>query len=323
MKQAPKEKVARRPVHGVLLLDKSLGYSSNQILQKVKWLFRALKAGHTGTLDPLASGVLPICFGAATKFSQLHLNADKCYEAVLRLGVTTSTGDAEGDIVSTRPVVCDAEQVAAAVSSFLGQQWQTPPMTSALKHEGVPLYTLARRGEVIHRNARNITIYSLDLLRCDLTSAEPSIMIRVMCSKGTYIRTLGEDIGAALGCGGHVSYLRRIKTGPFISTQCVTLDDLQAMNECERMGLLLPVNALVSDLLPIVLSGLDVTRFQNGLPRNGSWLDAEQVAVYDADTNLLLGTGCIESGVLSPVRLLSKDETSEMAVRTLEVTENF
>ncbi|RZL93595.1 MAG: tRNA pseudouridine(55) synthase TruB, partial [Variovorax sp.] len=194
---APRTRVQRRPVHGVLLLDKPLGLSSNQALQKAKWLLRAEKAGHTGTLDPLATGVLPLCFGAATKFSQLHLDADKTYEAGVRLGVTTSTGDAEGKVLAEREVNVAAGDLARVQAQFTGPIRQTPPMHSALKKDGKALYEYAREGIEVERAARDVTVYRLELAR----EALDAIRLRATVSKGTYIRTLGEDIGEALGCG--------------------------------------------------------------------------------------------------------------------------
>ncbi|MDO7679832.1 MAG: tRNA pseudouridine(55) synthase TruB, partial [Burkholderiaceae bacterium] len=205
--------VKRRPVHGVLLLDKPIGLSSNQALQKAKWLLRAEKAGHTGTLDPLATGVLPLCFGAATKFSQMHLDADKAYVADVQLGRTTTTADAEGDVLQTRavPALTQADLDAVAVQ-FSGEISQLPPMYSALKKDGKPLYAYARAGETVVREPRQITIFDLQLRLSDVPD---QIKLSVRCSKGTYIRTLGEDIGEALGCGAHLASLRRSQTGGF------------------------------------------------------------------------------------------------------------
>ena len=205
---APRTRVQRRPVHGVLLLDKPLGLSSNQALQKAKWLLRAEKAGHTGTLDPLASGVLPLCFGAATKFSQLHLDADKTYETVVRLGATTTTGDAEGEVIEQRPVQCSVGQVVEVLDRFMGPIVQVPPMHSALKKDGKPLYEYARDGHTVVREPRHVVIHDLELIDMQLAGDEPFLRLRVRCSKGTYIRTLGEDIAQALGCGGHLRFLQ-------------------------------------------------------------------------------------------------------------------
>jgi tRNA pseudouridine55 synthase len=237
-------------VHGVLLLDKPLGLSSNQALQKVKWLLRAEKAGHTGTLDPLATGVLPLCFGAATKFSQLHLDADKTYETTLRLGVTTATGDAEGAVLATQPVTCSVGEVVAVLDRFMGPITQVPPMHSALKKDGKALYEYAREGVEVEREPRAVTIHELDLLAMDLTSDAPTLHLRVHCSKGTYIRTLGEDIGRALGCGAHLSALRRVQTGPFGLADCVTLAQIEALSETDRAALLRPVDGLLADTKP-------------------------------------------------------------------------
>ena len=224
---APRTRVQRRPVHGVLLLDKPLGLSSNQALQKAKWLLRAEKAGHTGTLDPLATGVLPLCFGAATKFSQQHLDADKTYETTVRLGVKTSTADAEGEAIETREVRCTPGQVVEVLDRFMGPISQVPPMHSALKKDGKALYEYAREGETVEREARHVVIHDLELLDMQLQGDAPFLRLRVHCSKGTYIRTLGEDIAEALGCGGHLSALRRVVTGPFEEAQCVTLEALE------------------------------------------------------------------------------------------------
>ena len=210
---APRTRVQRRPVHGVLLLDKPLGLSSNQALQKAKWLLRAEKAGHTGTLDPLATGVLPLCFGAATKFSQLHLDADKTYVATARLGIRTATGDAEGEVIAERPVQVAAEDLARAEALFTGPIRQVPPMHSALKKDGKALYEYAREGIEVERAPRDVVIHALKIAQ----TAAAAIRIEASVSKGTYIRTLGEDIGEALGCGAHLSSLRRTATGGFVA----------------------------------------------------------------------------------------------------------
>ncbi|GBL60287.1 TRNA pseudouridine synthase B [Pseudomonas citronellolis] len=212
----------RRAVNGVLVLDKPRGMSSNQALQKVRWLLNAGKAGHTGSLDPLATGVLPLCFGEATKFSQYLLDADKGYETVAQLGVTTTTGDAEGEVLEERQVTVGREALEALLPRFRGEIEQVPPMYSALKKDGQPLYKLARAGEVVEREARSVTIARLDLLAFEA----PCATLAVSCSKGTYIRTLVEDIGRELGCGAHVAALRRTQAGPFGLAQAVTLEEL-------------------------------------------------------------------------------------------------
>lgn len=212
----------RRAVNGVLVLDKPRGMSSNQALQKVRWLLNAEKAGHTGSLDPLATGVLPLCFGEATKFSQYLLDADKGYETLARLGVTTTTGDAEGEVLEERQVTVGREALEAVLPRFRGEIEQVPPMYSALKKDGQPLYKLARAGEVVEREARSVTIARLELLAFEA----PCATLAVSCSKGTYIRTLVEDIGHKLGCGAHVAALRRTQAGPFGLAQAVTLEEL-------------------------------------------------------------------------------------------------
>ena len=308
---APRARVARRPVHGVLLLDKPLGWSSNQALQKVKWLLRAEKAGHTGTLDPLATGVLPLCFGAATKFSQMHLDADKSYEAVARLGIKTSTGDAEGEVIATRPVNVTEAALNEAVTKLTGPIQQVPPMHSALKKDGRALYEYARAGLEVEREARNVTIYELKVLDFAVNTAQPAIKFVATCSKGTYIRTLGEDLGELLGCGAHLSALRRVRTGNFDQTQCMTLEALEAMTEDERMACLLPVDALLDGHSPVVLDAENAGRYLSGMRRRGNWPDAPNVAVYAGGMHSLLGTGHVKGGELIPGRLLSPQEVRE------------
>ena len=311
-------KITRRPVHGVLLLDKPLGWSSNDALQKVKWLLRAEKAGHTGTLDPLATGVLPLCFGAATKFSQLQLDADKRYEAVARLGQKTSTGDAEGDVIEERPVHVTQEDINEAMQPFIGQIKQTPPMYSALKKDGKALYEYARAGIEIERDARDVTIHELKVTLAHVEHASPAINMIVACSKGTYIRTLGEDIGEALGCGAHLSALRRVGTGGFDVSQCVTLAALEAMTEAERIARLMPVESLLADHTVVTLGSDDAGRFLSGMRRRGDWPDADAVAVFGpvvgpahATDKALLGTAQVKAGELIPGRLLSPAEITE------------
>jgi tRNA pseudouridine55 synthase len=216
----------RRDVSGIILLDKPLGFTSNAALQKVRWLLNAEKAGHTGSLDPLATGVLPLCFGEATKFSQYLLDADKGYETVMRLGQTTSTGDAEGEVLLQREVTCSRADIEAVLPAFRGEISQIPPMYSALKRDGQPLYKLARAGVVVEREARSVTINSLELLDFEQTQAR----LAVSCTKGTYIRTLVEDIGEQLGCGAYVAQLRRTQAGPFALAQTVTLEELERVH---------------------------------------------------------------------------------------------
>lgn len=310
----PRQKIQRRPVHGVLLLDKPLGLSSNQALQRVKWLLRAEKAGHTGTLDPLATGVLPLCFGAATKFSQMQLDANKTYEATLLLGQKTSTGDAEGTVLQTRPVPKISEAMLQPLTAqFTGSLRQTPPMYSALKHDGKALYEYARAGQEVERQAREIQIFSLKMAVSIDKKGQDAIKIEVHCSKGTYIRTLGEDIGEALGCGAHLGALRRIETGSFTQAQCITLPALEAMTESEREACLLPVDSLVAAYPSVRLPGEQAGRFLSGLRRRGEpdqWgvhiVDPPAlVRVYGCDPDAFLGTAHITAHDLIPQRLLS------------------
>lgn len=309
---APRARVARRPVHGVLLLDKPLGWSSNDALQKVKWLLRAEKAGHTGTLDPLATGVLPLCFGAATKFSQLQLDADKTYEATVRLGVKTSTGDAEGDVIEERAVHVTQEDVMNVAPVFTGPIQQVPPMHSALKRDGKALYEYARAGIEVEREARAVTIHELAMTLERVEEKYSAIKMIVKCSKGTYIRTLGEDIGEALGCGAHLSALRRIDTGGFHASQSVTLEALEAMTEAERMNCLMPVESLLREHTVVTLDSENAGRFLSGVRRRGAWPDDEKVAVYGDQPHALLGTAHIKGGELIPGRLLSPIEIEQI-----------
>ena len=317
-------KITRRPVHGVLLLDKPLGWSSNDALQKAKWLLRAEKAGHTGTLDPLATGVLPLCFGAATKFSQLQLDADKTYEAVLRLGQKTSTGDAEGEVIEERPVAIAPGDVERVRAQFTGPIVQVPPMYSALKKDGKPLYEYARAGIAVEREARAVTIYELNLLLVEEEGVPPVIKLKAKCSKGTYIRTLGEDIGEALGCGAHLSALRRIETGGYGVSQCVTLAALEAMGDDDRMAGLLPVDSLLADHPKVTLDSEDAARFLSGLRRRGSWADADAVAVYGPSGGSipdLLGSAHVKVGELIPGRLLSPVEIEESRQQQVQISQ--
>jgi len=309
MKQPQRPRIARRALDGVLLLDKGLGLSSNDALVRAKRLFLAQKAGHTGTLDPLASGLLPLCFGEATKFSQDLLEADKTYEATMRLGVRTSTGDAEGEVLDTRPVQAGVPEIEAAFARFRGPISQVPPMHSALKRDGKPLYEYARAGQVVERAARDVTIHSLELLGAVL----PDVTFRVTCSKGTYVRTLAEDIGAALDCGAHLVALRRTGVGALTLEHAVTLEALEAMPASERDACLAPVDTLLSTFVPLYLSAEAARRFQQGqrlplaeLPTliGGSPEGATRVRVYREEDGALLGVARAQSGVLSPERLV-------------------
>ena len=331
-----RQKIQRRPVHGVLLLDKPLGLSSNQALQKAKWLLRADKAGHTGTLDPLATGVLPLCFGAATKFSQIQLDADKTYEALLLLGQKTTTGDAEGDVIETRLVPCITPELLEALTlRFTGAQTQIPPMYSALKKDGKALYEYARKGLEVEREPRHITIYKLNMSVSHDVRALAAIKIIVTCSKGTYIRTLGEDIGEAIGCGAHLGSLRRLETGGFVDQQCVTLAELEAMTEAERDARLLSVQSLVSDYPAVTLDVDNAGRFLSGLRRRGTpgqWgVDAPLVQVYGPspdskhgdDSRAFLGSAHITADELIPQRLLSPVEIADIFRAASSSTSSF
>lgn len=305
--RAPRIKRVRRAVHGVLLLDKPLGWSSNDALQKVKWLLRAEKAGHTGTLDPLATGLLPLCFGAATKFSQVSLDADKTYRATLRLGQTTTTADAEGEVLVERQDRVGAvtqQALDAACQALLGEIDQVPPMYSALKHEGKALYEYARAGVEIEREARRVTIHRLDILSWQAAVLE----IEVCCSKGTYVRTLAQDLGERLGCGAHLTALRRTGSGPLSVAQAVTLDALIEMDEAQRDALLMPPDALLGDWPSVELGDADAGRFLSGLRRRVTLPDAPAVRVYGAAPRVLLGSAHIKAGELIPTRLLSPVE---------------
>ncbi|MHA6878777.1 tRNA pseudouridine(55) synthase TruB [Ralstonia pseudosolanacearum] len=302
-------KQPRRDVHGVLLLDKPIGWSSNDALIRAKRLLWAKKAGHTGTLDPLATGLLPLCFGEATKFSQDLLEADKTYETVVRLGIRTSTADAEGEVLSERPVAVTPEQLRAAIVRFVGEIDQVPPMHSALKKDGKPLYEYARAGQTVERAARRVTIRAIDVLATDLDAAAPTVTLRVCCSKGTYIRTLGEDLGEVLGCGAHLVALRRTQVGSLTLDGAVTLEALEAASDEQRAALLAPVDALLQTLPRVELGAEDSRRFLHGqrLPLQLSLPSAEQVRVYGARGEAaasLLGVAAWQGGVLRPERLV-------------------
>ena len=314
----------RRALHGVILLDKPLGLSSNDALQKVRRLMRAEKAGHTGTLDPLATGLLPLCFGAATKFSQVSLDADKAYRATLKLGQTTTTGDAEGEVLQTRPVTAEqvnAATLAQACAQLRGEIDQVPPMYSALKHQGRALYEYAREGVEIEREARRITIHSIDIVSWQ----DDQLVMDVRCSKGTYIRTLAQDLGEKLGCGAHLVGLRRTGSGGVTLEGAVTLEALQAMTESERDAMLQPVDLLLSDWPEVTLIESEAARFLTGLRRRVKLSDAPQVRVYgphpacplDPAAKVLLGSAHIKGGELIPTRLLSPDEVQGLLAQAI------
>ncbi|MFT4172275.1 MAG: tRNA pseudouridine(55) synthase TruB [Rhodocyclaceae bacterium] len=291
-------------VDGVLLLDKPQGLSSNDALQKARRLFQAAKAGHTGTLDPMATGLLPVLFGEATKFSHLLLDSDKTYEATLLLGVTTTTGDAEGEVLDRIAVTADEASIRAACARFLGDIRQVPPMYSALKHEGKPLYEYARQGIHIERPAREVTIHALDLLRV----AGAELDIRVHCSKGTYIRTLAEDIGAALGCGAHLAALRRTQSGGLVVADAQSLEALGERDEAARMACLMPVDGLLGHLPRVDLSEEHAARFCHGQALRAHSEIRGPVRVYGPH---FIGTALIDEGdALRPQRVVARPDAA-------------
>jgi tRNA pseudouridine55 synthase len=296
-------------VDGVLLLDKPGGITSNLALQKARRLLNATKAGHTGTLDPLASGLLPLTFGEATKFAADLLDADKAYRATLQLGVTTDTGDADGELLERKPVDVSRPLLETVLSQWVGSIEQVPPMHSALKRDGQPLYRLARAGVEVERSARPVRIDRLQLVRFENDRA----VVDVECSKGTYVRVLAEDIGRALDCGAHLAALRRTRVGALSLEGSVTLAALEAMTLQQRCERLLPVDALLATLPRVELDAALAQRFCHG---QRLAIDAEprgaRVRVYeDSGSERLLGTATInESGVVGPERLIA-NETSE------------
>ena len=243
-------KKTRRDVHGVLLLDKPQGMTSNDALQKVKRIFNAKKAGHTGALDPLATGMLPICFGEATKFSQYLLDSDKRYRVIAKLGERTDTSDADGQVICTKPVNVTQTQIDEALSHFRGDILQVPTMFSALKYQGKPLYEYARQGITIEREARPISVYENQFIQYDFAKQE--LTLEIHCSKGTYIRTIIDDLGELLGCGAHVIYLRRLQVSNYPVDKMISLDELQ--NISEKEPLLMPVDSPLQASRKVVLS---------------------------------------------------------------------
>ncbi|MCU6433881.1 tRNA pseudouridine(55) synthase TruB [Undibacterium sp. Jales W-56] len=303
----PVKKRIRVPVHGVLLLDKPVGLSSNDALIKAKRLFNAQKAGHTGTLDPFATGLLPLCFGEATKFSQDLLEADKTYQTVVHLGVSTTTGDTEGEALENLPVAVTEQQIQDVLMQFRGDIQQVPPMYSALKRDGKPLYEYARAGITLDRAARAVTIHLLELVKY----AAPFLTLNVRCSKGTYIRVLGEDIGKALGCGAHLQALRRTHVGHLVLEKSITLDALAELDEASRFSLLAPVDALLSSFPKIELTDELAKRFLQGqrlaLGKENTVLPSGigRVRVYRQADQQLLGSAQLQDyAILAPERLI-------------------
>jgi tRNA pseudouridine55 synthase len=305
---------ARQPLDGVLLLDKPLGLTSNGALQAAKRLLQARKAGHAGTLDPMATGVLPLLFGEATKLAFLLSDADKTYLADVVLGVTTTTGDREGAVVETRPVGVMRDEIEEALSGLRGDIDQVPPMYSALKRDGRPLYAYARAGEAVERRPRPVRIHSLELL--EQTAA--TLRLRVHCSKGTYIRTLAEDLGRALGTGAHLGALRRVASGSWRIDQAVTLDRLEAMPLAARAALLSPPAAALGALPRFTLEAVDEGRLGNGQARAGAGRPQGLYGVFAVDGRLL-GIGEVAAdGRLYPRRLLRSPESAQPAEKHRE-----
>ena len=300
--------MTRRAVHGVLLLDKPVGWSSNDALQKARRLLNAEKAGHTGTLDPLASGLLPLCFGAATKFSQASLDADKRYTATLQLGVTTTTADLEGEVVQHRPVCVDGDALAAVLARFTGPIAQQPPMHSALKHQGRALYEYARQGVEVDRPAREVVIHGLEVLEWQADR----LVLDVRCSKGTYIRTLAADIGEALGCGAHLAALRRTGSGALTLEGAVTLEALADLPDEARDALLRAPDVLLAEWPECRLDAGEAARFLTGLRRRVTLADQARVRVYGPEPGALLGAAHVTAGELIPDRLLSPAEVQAL-----------
>lgn len=297
-----------RPVNGILLLDKPIGLTSNAALQQVKRLFKAAKAGHTGNLDPLASGLLPLCFGEATKFSGFLLDSDKQYRGTCKLGVTTTSADAEGEVLERKPVGdYSRAEVEAVLTGFMGEIEQIPPMHSAIKINGQPLYKLAHQGKEIPREPRRITIYSLDLV----SLAGDELVLNIHCSKGTYVRTLAEDIGQKLGCGAHLSALRRTAAGPFSLTHAVTLAELEQLAAADDMmaldRTLLPVEAALDDWPELILTDNTAYYLRQGqavqiarAPTSGL------VRLFVGDEHRFIGVGrVLGDGRVAPQRLIS------------------
>jgi tRNA pseudouridine55 synthase len=305
-----------RSVNGVLLLNKPIGLTSNKVLQKVRWLFDANRAGHTGALDPLASGVLPLCFGEATKFSQYLLDSDKYYRSTYTLGISTTTGDSEGEVISQQDASnITLQQVQDKIQDFQGEIDQVPSMYSALKHNGQPLYKLARQGIEIDRPARQITIFDYQI-----TDFRPGtnakVDVEVHCSKGTYIRTLAEDLGAALGCGAHVSALHRFRAGPFDEQQAISLEELEKLREqgsVEQLDQLLkPVDTPVSNYPAVEFDQILAGFFQLGqeISSNKAFHQGQEgdiVRVF-REGGTFLGIGTVtEDGKIAPKRLIVED----------------
>jgi tRNA pseudouridine55 synthase len=298
-------KLRRRRLDGVLLLDKSLGLSSNHALQAARRLYNAEKAGHTGTLDPLATGLLPLCFGEATKFSGELLNADKRYVATVQLGVTTDTADAEGAVLERRPVTVDRSDVKAAMAHFVGEIDQVPPMYSALKRDGKPLYEYARAGIEVERTSRRVSIHELRLLDSDHDLVDGRFVFEVRCSKGTYVRTLAADIGDRLGCGAHLAALRRTGIGALDVAQAHSLATLEGLPAEARDALLLPPDSLLASLAEARLDAADAARLRHGQAVRWAGEEGTRLRVYDAEHGFIGVCRQVADGWLQPLRLVA------------------
>ena len=303
-----KQRRGGRDLNGILLLDKSQGVTSNGALQMAKKMFAAAKAGHTGSLDPLATGMLPICFGEATKFSQFLLDADKRYRVTAQLGVSTETGDADGEVRETRPVDVTEPRVLEALDRFLGEIEQVPSMYSAIKHNGTPLYKLAREGITVERKPRRVTIHEISDARLE---EGDRLSFDVACSKGTYVRSLVEDLGEMLGCGAHVAALRRLSAGPYPAERMLTLEQLgeiKAAGGFEAIDeLLLPLSTSVADWPRVALGETSAYYLRQGQPVMTSDRPMDGwVSIYEASTDTFMGVGeVLEDGRIAPRRLVS------------------
>ena len=307
-------RVARRRkgrlIDGLLVVDKPAGISSNAALQTAKRAFNAAKAGHTGSLDPLATGVLPLCFGEATKFSRFLLDADKAYLSTFRLGVTTATGDAEGDVLASGdPSAITSAQVEQVLAQFIGSIEQTPSMYSAIKHNGQPLYKLAREGKEVARKSRSVTIHSLEMLSFE-AGEHASVQVRLSCSKGTYVRSIAEDMGQVLGCGAHVSALRRISSGPFTIAQSIPLADIEALAASSNVealnALLLPMETILAELPEVRLSEDSAFYLRQGQAVMVGQCPLQGFVRLVSPSGSLLGVGePLGDGRLAPRRLIN------------------
>jgi tRNA pseudouridine55 synthase len=302
-----------RPVDGLIILNKPAGMTSNGALQRVKRAFFAQKAGHTGALDPLATGVLPLCFGEATKCSQFLLDSDKAYRSVFTLGVTTDSSDADGEVTCEKDASSvTREQVELELAAFRGDIQQLPSMFSALKHNGQPLYKLAREGKEVARKLRDVTIFKLDLIDFR-PGARAEVEVEVYCSKGTYIRSIAEDLGFALGCGAHVSVLHRIEAGPFKASDVIELDYLEALAEKQDYQalneLLLPVDAGIQDMPEVFLDADSGFYIRQGQPVTVPQLPLEGLVRIKLDSGEFIGIGeVLDDGRLGPRRLIAEPQ---------------